>query len=385
METGNVELTILMPCLNEANSLKICIDKGKKFLAENHINGEVLVTDNGSTDGSQQIAVENGARVANVAVKGYGSALMGGIRAARGKYVIMGDADDSYNFSNLAPFVEKLRQGYDLVMGNRFRGGIEEGAMPFLHKYLGNPVLSKIGRIFFDIKIGDFHCGLRGFNRESISALDLNTTGMEFASEMVIKSSLNQLKMTEVPTTLSRDKRDRPPHLRTWRDGWRHLRFMLLYSPNWLFLYPGMAMMVLGLLAAVLIFQGPQTIGRITFDIHTLLVASLVIMIGYQSVTFSLLGKVFAVTEGFLPANSRFLNLFKTFNLEKGLLSGMILLLTGFGFLAYSVSLWEQTAFGDLNSAVVMRYLIPSVTLLSLGMQTVLTSFLFSLLGMKRK
>ncbi|MFA5792102.1 MAG: glycosyltransferase family 2 protein [Candidatus Paceibacterota bacterium] len=382
---NNLELTILMPCLNESKTIGTCIHKAQKFLTTKNVWGEILIADNGSTDGSIEIAQNLGARVVHVPFKGYGNALIGGINAAQGKYIIMGDADDSYNFENLSAFVDKLREGYDLVMGNRFKGGIEKDAMPFLHRYLGNPVLTKIGQIFFKIKCGDFHCGLRGFRRDSIIGLDLHTMGMEFASEMVIKSAINNLKITEVPTTLSKDGRDRPPHLRTWRDGWRHLRFMLLYSPNWLFLYPGIILSCIGIIIGGLIISGPVKVGNITFDIHTLLVASLIITIGFQSASFSLLAKVFAITNQLLPPNDRFMRLFKYYSLELGLLIGFILLIIGSGGIIYSVFIWGESSFGVLNSSKIMRLLIPAVTLMSLGIQTILFSFLFSLLGMKRK
>lgn len=381
----NIELTILMPCLNEVKTIGTCIQKAQKYLAGDLVTGEILVADNGSTDGSIDLAKSLGARVVNITSKGYGSALIGGINAAKGKYIIMGDADDSYDFENLYAFVKELRNGYDLVMGNRFTGGIKKGAMPFLHRYLGNPVLTKIGQIFFKIKCGDFHCGLRGFNKSSIQKLDLHTTGMEFASELVIKSSLNKFKITEVPTTLSKDGRDRPPHLRTWRDGWRHLRFMLLYSPNWLFFYPGIMLFILGVIIGSIIVTGPVKVGNITFDIHTLLVASLIITIGYQSAAFSLLAKVFAITNDLLPSSERFMKLFKYYSLELGILVGIILLIVGLTGIIYSVLVWGESSFGVLNSSKMMRLLIPAVTLMSLGIQTIMFSFLFSLLGLKRK
>jgi glycosyltransferase involved in cell wall biosynthesis len=380
-----LELTILMPCLNEVKTLGICIKKAQMFLDNNKISGEVLIADNGSTDGSIELAENLGARVVHITVKGYGSALNGGIYEAKGKYVIMGDADDSYNFSELSTFVQKLRDGYDLVMGNRFKGGIANGAMPFLHRYLGNPVLTKIGQIFFKIECGDFHCGLRGFKRDSIINLDLHTTGMEFASEMVIKAAINKLKIAEVPTSLSKDGRDRPPHLRTWRDGWRHLRFMLLYCPNWLFLYPGISLIILGLIVGGIIVSGPLKIGDITFDIHTLLITSLVITIGFQSTAFSLLAKVFAITNKLLPYNERFMRLFKYYSLELGILVGILLLVIGLVGVVYSVFIWGESSFGILNSSMMMRLLIPAVTLMSLGVQTIMFSFLFSLLGLRTK
>src|SRR5215211_8776310 len=282
---GNrTELSVLMPCLNEAETLATCIKKAQKALEDLNVNGEVVIADNGSTDGSPEIAASLGARVIHVAAKGYGSALLSGIKAARGKYIIMGDADDSYDFTNLGPFLEKLRAGYELVMGNRFKGGIAPNAMPPLHKYLGNPVLTGIGRLFFRSPCGDFHCGLRGFSKAAIQRLDLRTRGMEFASETVVKASLQGLKITEVPTTLSVDGRNRPPHLRSWRDGWRHLRFLLLYSPRWLFLYPGAFLMVAGFISGGWLLQGPVVINNVGFDVQTLLYAAAAIIIGFQAV-----------------------------------------------------------------------------------------------------
>src|SRR2546429_3462042 len=294
-----------MPCLNEAETVATCVRKAIGFLASSGISGEVLVADNGSTDGSQRLAEEAGARVVPISDKGYGNALMGGIIAARGKYVIMGDADDSYDFTNLMPFVNELRKGADLVMGNRFRGGVAPGAMPPLHKYLGNPVLSFIGRLFFHSKAGDFHCGLRGFNRDSVMALNLQATGMEFASEMVVKATLAGQHVTEVPTTLSKDGRSRPPHLRSWRDGWRHLRFLLLFSPRWLFFLPRLALLILGLVIGLLVIPHPFSIGSVTFDVNTLVAASAMVVIGFQSVLFWLFTQVYAGSGGFLPAGPK--------------------------------------------------------------------------------
>ena len=324
MENNAVELTILMPCLNEAETLEVCINKAKKFLTDNKVNGEIIIADNGSTDGSQDIATRNGARLVNVEEKGYGAALIGGCNAARGKYVIMGDADDSYDFLNLMPFLEKLREGYDLVMGNRFRGGIAKGAMPPLHKYIGNPVLSFIGRLFYPSKIKDFHCGLRGYNRESILSLNLQTTGMEYASEMVVKSTLNNLKMTEVPTTLSPDGRSRAPHLRSFRDGWRHLKFLLMHSPNWLFLYPGIFFVALGLILTALLIGGPLTVSTVTFDIHTMLYASAAIVVGVNIIFFSIYTKTYAKNTGFIPVKPK-AAIFEKLTVEKGIAFGVIL------------------------------------------------------------
>ena len=380
-----LELSILMPCLNEAETLEICIEKAQKSLRELDIVGEVIIADNGSTDGSQAIATRMGAIVVPVAAKGYGSALMGGILAARGVYIIMGDADDSYNFSNLGAFVHKLREGFDLVMGNRFQGGIKPGAMPPLHKYLGNPVLTWVGRLFFASPVGDFHCGLRGFRRDSILKLDLQTTGMEFASEMVVKASLYTLRITEVPTVLSPDGRSRPPHLRTWRDGWRHLRFLLLYSPRWLFLYPGTALMIWGLIVSIWLLPGTQKIGSISFDVHTLLYGAIAIIIGFQAVTFAFFTKVFAISEKFLPEDPKLNKIFRYVTLETGLIVGVTLILIGIVGSFLSLTIWSKTAFGTLDPSKTLRLVIPSLTCLTVGLQMVLSSFFLSVLGLKRR
>lgn len=380
-----LELSIVMPCLNEAETLEICIEKAQKSLRELNIPGEVIIADNRSTDGSQDIATKMGARVVPVAAKGYGSALMGGIMAARGVYIIMGDADDSYDFSNLGAFVEKLRGGCDLVMGNRFQGGIKPGAMPRLHKYLGNPVLTWVGRLFFSSPAGDFHCGLRGFRKDAILTLDLQTTGMEFASEMIVKASLYKLKITEVPTVLSPDGRSRPPHLRTWRDGWRHLRFLLLYSPRWLFLYPGIALMIWGLTIGMWLLPGTQKIGSISFDVHTLLYAAIAIIIGFQAVTFAFFTKVFAISEKLLPEDPKVNKIFRYVTLETGLIVGVFLILIGIVGSILSLTIWRETAYGILDPSKTLRLVIPSLTCLTVGLQMVLSSFFLSVLALKRR
>jgi glycosyltransferase involved in cell wall biosynthesis len=382
---GNrTELSILMPCLNEAETLATCIKKAQKALEDLNVNGEVVIADNGSTDGSPEIAASLGARVIHVAEKGYGSALLGGIKAARGKYIIMGDADDSYDFTNLGPFLEKLRAGYELVMGNRFKGGIAPNAMPPLHKYLGNPVLTGIGRLFFRSPCGDFHCGLRGFSKAAIQRLDLRTTGMEFASETVVKASLHGLRITEVPTTLSVDGRNRPPHLRSWRDGWRHLRFLLVFSPRWLFLYPGLLLMLVGAVVSGWLLLGPRVVDGITLDVHTFLYAAMAIVIGYQTVIFAIFTKVFAITEGLLPEDPRLKSLFNYIKLETGILAGALLLVAGIGLSIYALSFWSATSFGPLDPSRTLRLVIPAVTLIALGLQTVLSSFFLSILGLER-
>ena len=371
-----IEVSIIMPCLNEAETLETCIRKAQWFIKENDLAGEVIIADNGSNDGSQEIANRLNARVVSIPTKGYGSALKGGIEAAKGKYIIMGDADDSYDFSNLNPFVKKLRNGYDLVMGNRFKGGIESGAMPFLHRYLGNPVLTTIGKLLFNSPCNDFHCGLRGFRRDAISSLELQTTGMEFASEMVVKATLHKMQITEVPTVLSPDGRSRPPHLNTWRDGWRHLRFLLMYSPRWLFFYPGIFLILAGLLATLSLLPSPK--------VHSLLYSSTAMTIGFQVVMFALFTKVFGMGEGLLPEDRRFDRLFKYINLETGLISGCILLAMGTVASVYAFGIWGQNDFGSLNPTQTMPIVIPGVTCLALGIQTIFSSFFLSILGLKR-
>src|SRR6266851_4400260 len=379
------ELTVLMPCLNEAETLGTCISKAKVSIKSLGLKGEVLIADNGSTDGSQDIARGLGARVVNVERKGYGNAIMRGIATAHGKYVIMGDSDDSYDFSTLGPFVEKLREGYDLVMGNRFLGGIQPGAMPPLHRYMGNPVLTTIGRLFFKSSSGDFHCGLRGFKRKTILDLDLRTTGMEFASEMVVKASLHDLRITEVPTTLQPDGRTRPPHLRSWSDGWRHLRFLLLYSPRWLFLYPGILLIAFGLIAGTLLLQGPVFVGSIAFDAQTLLYAAAAVILGFQAVAFSVFTKVFAISEGLLPEDPKLTFSQIKVNLEKGLIVGTSLILTGLVCSAYSVWNWGRHSFGVLDPAQTLRIIVPAITALIIGVQIVFSSFFLSILGLRRR
>ncbi len=381
--TEAVELTILMPCLNEAETLAVCIDKARDFLARAGVTGEVLIADNGSTDGSQAIAVAHGARVVPIAAKGYGSALIGGIEAAKGRYVIMGDSDDSYDFSRLDGFVERLREGWQLVMGNRFKGGIAPGAMPPLHRYLGNPVLTGIGRLFFHSPSGDFHCGLRGFDRAAILGLDLQTTGMEFASEMVIKATIAGLRIAEVPTTLSPDGRSRPPHLRSWRDGWRHLRFLLLFSPRWLFLYPGLAAIAVGVLAMLWLLPGPGHVAGITFDIHTLLYASAAVNVGYQAIQFWTFAKVYGTREGFVPDDPSFRRLMSVATLERGLIAGALLLLLGLGMGVGAVSAWGTHAFGMMAPSQTMRLVIPSATAILLAFQTAYGAFFLSVLEIR--
>ena len=379
-----IELSIVIPCLNEAATLGECIRAAQEGLRTLSIDGEVIVADNGSTDGCVDIAEALGARVVRVDLKGYGAALLGGIAAARGEFIIMGDADATYDFRAIGPFIERLRAGYDLVMGNRFSGGVEPGAMPWLSRRIGNPVLTGLGRLFFHSPVGDFHCGLRGFRKDAMLALDLQTTGMEFASELVVKATLADLPVTEVPTTLSRGTDGRRPHLRPWRDGWRHLRFLLVYSPRWLFLYPGLLLMALGAAATLWLLPGPRTVGRVTFDVQTLLFASMTIVIGFQAVLFSVLSKVFAWQEGLLPTGERFQRLFRYITLEVGLAVGVVLILAGLAGSIYAFVRWSVVSFGELDVSRTLRIVIPSLTAFILGAQITLASFFLSLLGIRR-
>jgi glycosyltransferase involved in cell wall biosynthesis len=386
MAVGNhCELSIVMPCLNESETLETCIGKARQFLTAHRVIGEIIVADNGSTDGSKEIAQRAGACVVDVPSRGYGSALMGGILAANGDFIIMGDADDSYDFTDMMPFLEKLRDGFDLVMGNRFQGVIRPGAMPFLHRYLGNPLLSFIGRLFFRSKVGDFHCGLRGFRRDAILRLDLHTTGMEFASEMVVKASLYGLKVVEVPTVLYPDGRSRAPHLNTWSDGWRHLRFLLLYSPRWLFLYPGILGMVLGVATYIWLLPGPRIVGSVSLDIDTLLYAALMILIGVQAVLFAILTKTFGISEGFLPPDPQLDRLIKFTSLETGALTGLIFIGGGVLSSVAALNYWESRSFGTLNPSISMRLVIPGVVLFAIGFQIILSSFFLSILRLQRR
>jgi len=385
VEPPELELSVVMPCLNEAATLETCIVKAIRTLREHNVRGEVLVADNGSTDGCPKIAARSGARVVHIEQKGYGSCLLGGISAARGKYIIMGDADDSYDFTQLMPFLQKLRDGHDLVMGNRFQGGIEPGAMPPLHRYLGNPMLTGIGRLFFRSLAGDFHCGLRGFSKDAVEKMDLRTTGMEFASEMVVKATLQGMKVGEVPTTLSPDGRSRPSHLHSWQDGWRHLRFLLLYSPRWLFLYPGSLLMLAGLAVSSYLLPGPRTVGGVTFDVHTLLYSAAAILLGFQAVTFAVFTNMFAITEGLRPEDPQLNRLFPFITLEAGLVVGTVLVLAGLGASVLAISDWESVSFGPLDPTRTLRLVIPAATALTLGLQIVFTSFFLSVLGMARR
>ena len=373
-----------MPCLNEAETLAACIQKAQQAIEKDGLSAEIVVVDNGSTDGSQAIAKELGARLVPVARKGYGSALIGGIEAAHGQFVIMGDADDSYDFTAIAPLIAKLRDGFDLVVGNRFLGGIEPGAMPWSHRWIGNPVLTFISRIFFHTPVGDAHCGLRGFRKDAFERMKLRATGMEFASEMVIKASLKGMRIAEVPVALRPDGRSRSPHLRTWRDGWRHLRFMLLFSPRWLFLYPGLALFAVGVVLSALLLAGPLHVAGVRLDIHTLLVAGFLALIGYQLVLFAVFTKIFAVRTGFHPPHALLEAVFRYVTLEVGLAAGGLMVIIGFVALVLAVASWGSVGFGNLDPSLTMREVIPAVVLLALGTQTVFASFFISILSIDR-
>jgi hypothetical protein len=382
-EDRGVELTILMPCLNEAETIAACIGKASEFLARSGVAGEILITDNGSSDGSVEYALARGVRVVAVTERGYGAALRAGIAAARGRFVIMGDADDSYDFSRLDPFLAKLRDGCDLVMGNRFAGGIAPGAMPFLHRYLGNPVLSLIGRMFFHSGICDFHCGLRGFRRDAILALDLRTSGMEFASEMVVRAALNGLVIGEVPTTLAVDGRSRPPHLRTWADGWRHLRFLLMFSPRWLFLYPGALLVLLGLVGTLALLPGPLMLTpRFGLDDHTFLVATIAILVGVQVVGFGVIARHFAAANGLLLRSRTLDALMSIVSMERGLMIALGVICAGIGGGAWSLWQWAAVDFGPLTAPAVMRVLTLSLVLIATGVQLAFTCFLLGIIDL---
>jgi glycosyltransferase involved in cell wall biosynthesis len=384
-EIPPLDLSVVMPCLNEGLTVGTCIRKARVTIERLGLHGEVIVADNGSTDGSQSLAEELGARVVPVAARGYGSALRGGIAAARGKFVIMGDSDDSYDFTKLGDFVAKLNEGYDLVMGNRYMGEIRSGAMPFLHRFLGNPALSWLGRLFFGCPVGDFQCGLRGFRKDAIDGLNLQTTGMEFSTEMILKATLFHLRIAEIPTVLSPDGRDRPPHLRTWRDGWRYLRFLLLYSPRWLFLYPGVAMLALGTAIMLWLLPGPQAVGSVTFDYHTLLFGAMSILIGFQSINFAAFAKVFAIAGHLVPPDPTINRVFRYITLETGLILGTLLILAGAAIWIFGLSYWKSRHFGPLDPEKTLRIVIPGFVSLTLGVEIVLSSFFLSVLGMARR
>lgn len=377
-----------MPCLNEAETLGNCILKAQKSIELLKLDGEIIVADNGSTDGSIEIATNLGARVVQVDEKGYGNALRGGIEASAGKWIVIADADDSYDFSRITPFIEKLQDGYELVMGCRLpQGGgkIEKGAMPWKHRWIGNPVLSGIGRLFFASRVTDFHCGMRAFTRDAYQQIALRTTGMEFASEMVIKATLQGMRIGEVPITLYKDGRSRPPHLRSWRDGWRHLRFMLLYSPTWLFLVPGIFLLLVGVACGVRLLFGPWIVGPFGFDINSLLICSMCQVVGLQVTMFGVFTRTFAIAEGLLPPSAFWIKLATRFTLEKGIMLGMLVLVMGLILLIRSILFWKAANFGVIPFSQGLRQVIPAVTLTTIGVQVVFSSFFLSILGLPRK
>jgi glycosyltransferase involved in cell wall biosynthesis len=374
-----------MPCLNEAETVGKCVQKAQSFLQQHGVCGEVLVSDNGSEDGSPDVARRSGARVVHAPTRGYGAALICGTFAARGKFVIMGDADDSYNFVELLPFLEKLRAGADVVIGNRFRGSIKPGAMPWKNRWVGTPALSFLGHLFFHSPVRDFNCGLRALSRPAFEKMNLRSTGMEFASEMIVKATLLKMRIAEVPTTLSPDGRSRPPHLRPWRDGWRHLRFLLMYSPRWLFLYPGILLILLGLAGCALLLPGPRVFHGVGFDVHTLLYAFVSILLGFQLIAFATFAKVFAITEGLLPQDPRLNRVFCWLTLETGLILGGLLMALGVGGSIFAVSGWARESFGALDAGHMLRFVMPSVFSLSLGVQIICSSFFLSILGLRRR
>lgn len=379
------EFSFIIPCLNESATLPICINRAKKMITHAELRAEIVVGDNGSTDGSQEIARKLGARVIQVPEKGYGAAVFAASTAAKGQYLIMGDADDSYHFDEIEPFITALRNGYDLVMGNRFAGGIEAGAMPWKNRYIGNPILSFIGRLLFRCPVRDFHCGLRGFSKDAFHKMDLRTTGMEFASEMVIKAALRKMRITEVPVRLYKDGRGRPSHLRPWRDGWRHLRFMLLYSPRWLFLYPGLILMAVGIAMGAFIYPEMRRIGGIYLDVHTLLYATAMFLIGFQAVLYSYLAKSFAIRENLLNPD-RWTQIFERFfRLEIGVVFGFLAFAAGITLALTEFVQWQNSGFGQLEVSKSMRNTIASATLMVLGIETIFFSFYASFLKLNTR
>jgi hypothetical protein len=381
----DIEVSVVMPCLNEARTVGRCVDKAVRALKGLGVAGEVIVADNGSSDGSPQIARAHGARVVPVERRGYGSALQAGIGAARGRYVIMGDADDSYDFSDLEPFLKRLREGDDLVMGNRFKGGIRPGAMPWLHHYVGNPLMTGLLNLFFRSPIGDAHCGLRAFRKDSYQKLGLQTPGMEFASEMVVKACLNRQKISEVPIVLHPDGRDRAPHLRSFRDGWRHLRFLLLMCPLWLYLIPSTLLLGAGLALMSWLTPGPQAVAGVVLDVHTMLLGALCVLLGYQTLWLWAYARIHGWTSGLLPPNTFSRRVFDFFTLERGLLAGAMFLLTGLGLNVWLVREWYGVNLGPLDVQITLRYALWGFTLMVLGVQTIYGSFFLSMLGIKQK
>lgn len=379
---SNIELSIIMPCLNEAETIGRCIEKAKRWLEKTGVDGEIVIGDNGSTDGSREIAISHGARVVAISQRGYGAALYGATMAAQGQYIIMGDSDDSYDFSDLSPFLEKLREGHDLVMGNRFKGGIQPGAMPWKNRLIGNPLLTGIGQLLFGCPVGDFHCGLRGFSKVAFLRMDLHTTGMEYASEIVIKATLLGMKIAEVPTSLSKDGRSRPPHLRPWRDGWRHLRFMLLFSPRWLFIYPGLVISTLGLALFFLLLQGPIQIGGVYLDIHTMVFAGAMTLVGYMLLLFGLIARIIGINQDLLPPKQALDYLRGKPILETGSLLGGILIMTGLFYGVTAITEWGSANFGSLDPTVTMRTVLLSAMTMMFGFITLIFSIIFGFIVM---
>lgn len=379
------ELSIVMPCLNEAESLPFCLENARRFLNDHNVNGEIIVADNGSTDNSAAIAQQYHVKLVHEARAGYGSAITAGIHASTGKYLVVGDADDSYDFSELMPLLDQLRSGKDMVIGNRFAGGIEKGAMPFLHRYLGNPILSFIGRLFFKISIRDFHCGLRAFSRDCYNQLDLRTTGMEFASEMIVKAAMLRMSIGEAAVTLRKDKRSRPSHLRTWRDGWRHLRFLLLYSPRWLFFIPGCLLLLLGIIGSAILVAGPVRLGATRLDVHTLVYTATCILLGFQLVSFYLFSRVYLLSNHLLAADRTTLTLLSFFRLERGIALGLALIAAGILFNIKAILYWKHAGFGDISPALVLRWVIPSAILILLGVQLIMSCFYLSIISITSK
>jgi len=380
-----MELTVLMPCLNEAETVGVCIQRAQRLLADNNIEGEVLISDNGSIDGSKKIARDLGARVVKCPVRGYGAALQHGLEQAKGKYVLMGDSDDSYHFDEAMTLIQELRQGNDICIGTRLKGRIMPGAMPFLNRFIGNPILSAIGKIFFKIKVSDFHCGMRAFRTDKVRDLKLVTTGMEWASEMIIKSQLYNLKISEVPITLHKAGRSRDPHLKRWQDGWRHLRFMLLHAPTWLFIFPGMLMFFFGFLGEIMLARGPLLINGVTLDVHSLLVMAFFEILGMQVIFTGVFATLYSHIVGILPYNERFHRMIKFFTLEELLTASCVLGLIGLGGFVFTLWQWYKVDFLALDYQKTMRYLIPSLTLITLAIQGVFNGFMLSLLFVKTK
>ncbi len=385
VDDRQVELSIIMPCLNEAATIARCIAKARQFLHRRGVAGEIIVADNGSTDGSQDQAVANGARVVPVLLRGYGAALFGGVSAARGRYCVMADSDESYDFSQLDAFLDKLRDGYEVVIGNRFAGGIAPGAMPWKNRYIGNPILSLVGRLFFTSPVRDFHCGLRAFETEAFHRLDLRTTGMEFASEMIIKATLLAMRVAEVPTTLSVDGRSRRPHLRPYRDGWRHLRFMLLFSPDWLFFYPGLLLIAAGMLFGGALLHGPVALGPARLSLDSMIYCSAMIGVGVQAVLFAILSRNFIVQEQLIPRPLRWSLVLDGVTLERGLLLGVGMILAGIATTARAILLWKASSFGPLDVETISRITIVSALCLSLGSEIIFSSFLLSTLKLNKR